>query len=263
MQLHSEALSSLEGEERKELHEFLRGSETLPFSYVSEPSRREAFRLFCRLISAGQSGQEESLGWLKIRRFRNLLEFMDTEESFNEFRVLALAVVDGTDKPFLLIGKLAEKDTFRRLFRMLLDEEWLLPTDDEAAEEMLKVLHEEFAYQEGRGPKPTLGTSDDDGTPFLVEDIGTNSEPVSMRDSQGTKIKIGSPVQMCHLESKPEWNGRNAVVIKRHNDGRCAVRLDTGEEFAVKATNLDVQIGVRQAKKRVAVEDHPGICVLA
>jgi hypothetical protein len=79
---------------------------------------------------------------------------MMQDDSFEEFVELVSSFLR-QQEAFTVIGKLAAKDSFRQMFRQLLRDGWLLPREDDSDTlEMMKVLHAEFAYQEGNGPKP-------------------------------------------------------------------------------------------------------------
>lgn len=134
------------------------------FSYVSEPQHRDAYRLFCRLISSGEAASSF------CDRHMALLGMMESDESFEDFRKLVTTFIRGKEGSFAIIGTLASKDSFRRMFRQLLQDGWLLPREEDTnTREVMKLLHAQFAYREGHGPKP-ICVFDDQKFEAILED---------------------------------------------------------------------------------------------
>lgn len=132
-----------------------------------EPRHRDAYRLFCRLISSGESASPF------CARHMALLAMMESEDSFEELRELVSIILRRQEASFTVIGKLAAKDSFRKMFRQLLhDGRLLLREEDASTRRMMKLLHAEFAYQEGSGPKPLVVVEDQEfqGFPAILEE---------------------------------------------------------------------------------------------
>jgi len=173
-------LPSLPASQRDTLIQFLLGSK-LTFSYVCE--HRDAYHLFCQLLSSG-----ETTGPF-VDRFLALLAMMESEASFEEFRTLVSSLVRREEAALTIIGKLAAKESFRRMFRQLLDDGWFVPREeDTSTSELMKALHAEFAYQEGRGPKPLCVV---DGEKFLatIEEDERTFQSLSLQEPHSDAAK--------------------------------------------------------------------------
>mmetsp|Transcript_126540 Transcript_126540/g.252914 ORF Transcript_126540/g.252914 Transcript_126540/m.252914 type:complete len:519 (+) Transcript_126540:75-1631(+) len=176
-------MPTLPADQRHTLTEFVHGSE-LTFSYVCEPQHQDAYRLFCQLISSGESMSPF------CDRHMSLLAMMQGDDSFEEFRKLVSSMLRREETSLSVIGRLAAKVSFRRMFRQLLQDGWLLPREEDATTcKMMELLHAEFAYQEGCGPKPLVCVSDNQEFVSILEEDEREFQSMSLHEPESNTAK--------------------------------------------------------------------------